>query len=333
MNNMDKLSKFLGVDIIVFEKFKERTMLMPIPYKDRSEPAELVIYRLLNERMNLMEKDKKNFINLQKGFEGEKLFDHWTEALQSNCLVINDLLLNYKGNTFQLDSTLIFQDTIYLFEVKNFEGDHLYDSGSERLYLLPDSEVNNPLIQLKRSESLFRQLLQSLGYIFSIKAFVVFINQDFTMYNTPPKTPFIFSSQMKRFFNKLNAIGIPKLNEKHKKLGDKLISLHMDNFPYKKIPTYNFHQLGKGITCENCHSFNLCIEGYTVDCEDCGYRGKFADAVLRSVREFRILFPEEKITTNVIYEWCNMVESKKRIRTVLQKKYKKVGVKNNTYYV
>ena len=49
-----------------------------------------------------------------------------------------------------------------MFEVKNYEGDYYYES--DRLYMKPKSEINNPLIQLKRTESLLRQLFQSLRF-------------------------------------------------------------------------------------------------------------------------------------------------------------------------
>lgn len=294
------------------------------------EPVELVINRLLDKRMELQDKDKKYLFSLQKGHEGEKSFDLWTETIQANCLILNDLLLKYKNNTFQLDSTLILYDTIYLFEVKNFEGDHFYDS--ERMYMLPDTEVNNPLIQVKRSESLFRQLLQSLGYNFTIKTYVVFINPDFTLYKTPLNIPFIFLSQMKRLINKLNSVSSWKLTEKHKRLADKLISLHIKDSPYKKIPSYDYMQLRKGITCERCNSFNLFIDGLSVICEDCGKRDRFTNAIIRSVNEFTILFPEEKITTNIICDWCKVEKDKRRVRRVLQKHFKVVGVNQWTHY-
>ena len=280
--------------------------------------------------MELAEKDRKYFFSLQKGFDGEKSFDLWMETMQGNCLVLNDLLLKYKNNMFQIDSTLIFHDTIYLFEVKNFEGDHYYDS--ERMYIVPDTEVNNPLIQLKRSESLFRQLLQSLGYNFTIKTYVVFINPDFTLYKTSLNIPFIFLSQMKRLKNKLIAAGNWKLDEKHKRLADKLVSLHIKDSPYKKIPSYDYMQLRKGITCEKCNSFNLFMDGLSVTCEDCGKMERFTDTIIRSVNEFRLLFPEEKITTNKICDWCKVGEDKRRVRRVLQKEFKVVGVSQWTHY-
>jgi len=43
--------------------------------------------------MDLSDKDKQHYSNLKKGFEGEQQFDSWTGKLETDCLVLNDLLL------------------------------------------------------------------------------------------------------------------------------------------------------------------------------------------------------------------------------------------------
>ena len=225
-------------------------------YKSRSESAELLILRSLNARMNLPAKDKQHYFNLQKGYEGEVLFDSETAKLQCECFILNDLLLKQNNTTFQIDSLIIHSETIYLFEVKNFEGDYYYES--DRLYKKPKSEITNPLNQLNRSESLLRQLLQNLGYNIPITASVVFINPEFTLYQTPLNKPFIFPTQINRYLKNLNTIP-SKLNKKHKMLADQLISLHIKDSPFKQLPTYDYDQLQKGITCAKCTSFfNFC---------------------------------------------------------------------------
>ena len=140
-----------------------------MPYKSRTESAELLILKSLNTRMNLSEKDKQHYFNLKKGYKGEILFDSLTEKLHCECFILNDLLLNLNNSTFQIDSLIISSETIYLFEVKNYEGDYYYES--DRLYKKPKFEISNPLSQLSRSESLLRQLLQNLGFNIPIRCF------------------------------------------------------------------------------------------------------------------------------------------------------------------
>ncbi|PLR76533.1 nuclease [Bacillus sp. V3-13] len=300
-----------------------------MPYKSRTEPADLLILKILNTRMSLSDKDKQHYFNLKKGYEGEKIFDSLTERLQCECIILNDLLLKLNNTIFQIDSLIITSETIYFFEVKNYEGDYYYES--DRLYKKPNSEINNPLIQLNRSESLLRQLLQNLGINIPINASIVFINPEFTLYQTPLNKPFIFPTQVNRYLKNLNKTS-SKLNGKHKMLADKLISLHIKDSPFMLLPSYDYDQLRKGITCNKCTSFSISVEGRKCVCKECGYEEVVAIAVMRNVKEFKLLFPNRKINTNVIHEWCKVVASKKRITRILEKNFKIVGVHQWSFY-
>jgi hypothetical protein len=55
-------------------------------------------------------------------------------------------------------------------------------------------------------------------------------------------------------------------------------------------------------------------------------------AVIRSVEEFKLLFPSKLITTNDIHEWCKVVESKRRIRRILGKNFNVEGVRQWSIY-
>ncbi|MFA1820301.1 nuclease-related domain-containing protein [Virgibacillus oceani] len=67
---------------------------------------------------------------------------------------------------------------MYLFEVKNHNGDYFYDSG--KFYNNKSNTENiNPLHQLKRKETLLHQLLLKLGYNLPINGSVIFIHPEF----------------------------------------------------------------------------------------------------------------------------------------------------------
>ena len=298
-------------------------------YKNREKSTELLTLELLNDRMLLLEEDLRHFLNLKKGHLGELKFDALTETIQSECIILNDLLLKNKNTHFQIDSLLLFQELIYMFEVKNFEGDFYFESG--KFYTLKSKEVNNPLDQLKKSESNLRQLLQSLGINMKIRSFIVFINPEFTLYQTPLNMPFIFPSQLNKLIQQLN--NTPStLKPNNKKLAEKLVSMHLQDSPFKSLPAYDYDQLRKGITCVGCRSFSVFIEGSTCICRDCGKNEKLGEGIIRSVHEYKFLFPQRKITTNSIHDWCEIVDSKWRIQRVLQQNYVKKGNNKWMYY-
>lgn len=96
--------------------------------KTRTEPRELIMMTSLNARMELSPLDKKNYFKLKKGYQGELMFDQRTNKLGNNLYILNGLWLEANNTDFQIDTVIISQRTIYLIEVKNYEGDHIYDS-------------------------------------------------------------------------------------------------------------------------------------------------------------------------------------------------------------
>jgi hypothetical protein len=145
--------------------------------------------------MELTGKDAKKYYSAEKGFEGERMFDEFLETIAGNWLTLNDLGLESNNSYFQVDTTLLFQGIIHLINVKNFEGDYYIDSsgqwfsGSEKL-------TKDPIEQLIRSENLFKQLLQELGFKFSVESYLVFINPEFHLYNAPKNLPAVFPTQL-----------------------------------------------------------------------------------------------------------------------------------------
>lgn len=227
-------------------------------YKSRTESHEILIWNSLNIRMKLSTKDKQYFYNIIKGLEGELLFDSILDQLKCDCFILNDLLFKMNNTVFQIDSLLIMAEAIYLFEVKNYEGDYYIEK--DRWYKSTNSEIANPINQMRRTETLFRQLLQSIGIHLPIYSYVVFINPQFTLYQAPRDEPFILPSQIEKYFKKVDCIS-ENLTPKHHLLAQKLISLHLTESPFNSLPTYDYDQLQKGMICEKCASFSIYIAG------------------------------------------------------------------------
>lgn len=297
-------------------------------YKLRTKPNELAILEILDKRMNLKREDKKRYYNLKKGYEGEVLFDSFTKKLQCECLILNDLLLTQNHSTFQLDTLMIGHGKIHLFDVKNHEGDHYYEADS--LYNNSGVKLNNPLHQLARSESLLQKLLFTHGYKYSVDASVVFINSSFTMYQAPRDKPIIYPTQVKTHLNQLNNTP-SKITDQHINLADQLIALHQTESHFAQIPNYKYQSLRKGVACVKCHSFLKATSKRTFVCQVCRHGEAVSNAVLRSIEEFRVLFPNEKITTPIIHDWCGILEER-RVRRILLKHFKRVGPHRWTYF-
>lgn len=299
-------------------------------YKPLIESKELILLRIINNRMNTSAKEKQYYYNQEKGFEGEKLFATSIEKLSNDWIIIHDLLLEYHNTLFQIDTLLIAQAHIYLFEVKNFEGDYYLDG--DKLLTLSEVEVKNPLLQLKRSASLLRQLLQKAGITLPIEANVVFINPEFTLYQTPKNVPVIFPTQLTKFLEKIEK-NPSKLNKNHLNLAKQLVAMHITESPFSNLPEYTYDGLKKGMTCLGCGGFLTSLNRLNLICKKCGCIESVDSAVLRSIEEFRMLFPERKVTTNVVYDWCGGIGTEKTIRRLLTKHYQQQGYGRFTYFV
>lgn len=300
-------------------------------YKERSEPEELRILRYLRPRMNFTDKEATNYLTMEKGYEGEKKFDELSVNISEDCTILNDLLLENSNSIFQIDSLLIHDGTIYIINIKNFEGDYYID-GEKWFRVSNKKEILNPFLQLNRSESLMRRLLKEIGYNLPIKAYLVFINPDFVLYQAPLNLPIIFSSQINRFLNQFKTRNGRK-HEKYSVLAEKIASLHITKSPYTNLPEYSYEQLLKGITCPACSTFISNVKKDRILCIKCGFQENIESAILRSVGEYRLLFPGRRVTTEIIWEWCKVIQSKKTIRRVLKGNYKLIGYGKSSQYV
>jgi hypothetical protein len=160
---------------------------------------------------------------------------------------------------------------------------------------------------------------------------VVFINPQFTCYKAPLNEPIIYPNQLSRFIYKLNNQP-PTLTSMHKRLADKLVSLHQVELPYNKLPPYDYHQLKKGKICARCQSLKTHIVDNKLVCEVCDCQELIDQAIIRVVEEIKLLFPDKRITTKLIFEWCRGGDSKKRIRRILMENLKLTGKTKGSYF-
>lgn len=308
-------SIFRSIKII---KLERNGVMQFSPHHKPCIPTELQLLTQLRSRMTLSQKEELNFNNLHKGFIGEKIFyDRLATSLSIDYILLNGLLLQSNQTEFQIDHLLICQNTLYLFEVKNYEGD-FYIQDNKWYAATSEKEIRNPLLQLERSEFFLRSFLQPLRVSLEIKPYIVFVNPEFMLYHAPMHQSIIYPAQINRFIQKLNATP-SALMKKHERLANHLVSSHLTTSAYEKLPEYDYHQLKKGITCKHCLKFLSSYSQMNLYCTICDRFETNESAVLRNVQVFNLLFPNEKITTKIIYDWCGKLISQKIIRRILQK--------------
>lgn len=298
--------------------------------KHRSESRELIMLRILNPRMKLEEELLNYYHFLEKGFEGKKKFDVWLESLSCENLILNDLIFEINHSIFQIDSLLITPLTMYLFEVKNFEGNYYIE---DRKWYISKNEVKNPLLQLERTETLFRKLLRQIGYPQATYVpYVMFINPEFSLFHASQEHPIILPTQLNRLHRNINQC-TRKLTPKHTDLSNRLLSKSLAESPFNRIPKYVYEELEKGIICSNCQSMLNHVKGRKLVCHTCFNSEDLDHAVLRTVREFELLFPNIPITTKGIFEWCGYSVSKRSIYRILNKHFVLINSTWKSHYI
>lgn len=286
--------------------------------KERVESTKLKILKSLGARVQLDVPDAKQLDILLKGWKGEEEFDRWVNTIDEEWHILNDLLLNHQGTIFQVDSLIFSGTTLYLFEIKNYQGDY-YIQG-DAWYTFSGNEIKNPILQLKRTENLMRQLLKEHAFDVRIEANLIFVNPEFCLFQAPRNLPIILPGQMPRFREKkLNQTS--PIKHSHSNLAKKLVSLHMKEDPFPRNYYYPYEQLEKGLVCPQCKEFYHTVKHSLVVCEHCGGRETLEDAVVGAVEEIRMLFPRRTITTPLLIDWCRIIKDRRTIQRVLKKHY------------
>lgn len=299
-------------------------------YKPRKEPEKIKILRFLDKRMGLPPDEKRRYLNLVKGYEGEVLFDSLSTQLENKFYILKDLLLEHNKTKFQIDSLFITESPLFPCEVKNYQGNYVYKDG-DFFNIQTEQKITNPLHQVDRAQTLLRQLLQTQGFRLPIESNIIFVNPEFTLYNSPQHKPIVHPTQIKKFLENLNSKPA-NLNSHHRNLCEFLINSHITESAYENLPPYEYKWLRKGITCACCQSFSLLFLHKAIVCIDCGHKEITAEAVIRSLGELKILFPDIKITTNIVNDWCQSFRTEKSFVKILKKNFSTIGYGKWTYY-
>lgn len=298
-----------------------------IAYKERTKSKLLNIYQVLSSRMHLASDDYYYYLNLLKGFEGERRFDEFTEKLKEFCLILNDLQLEIRRSSFQIDALLIFFDRIILFEIKNYEGVHYW--GKDKFTKLNGIVMENPTLQLQKTRVRLEMLLLELGYQMEVESFVVYINPEFTLLGAPADERLLLPSQISGFFGNLRRGAAPTAEQI--KLAESLVKLHKPDYP-SKMPEYRYDQLIKGIPCTSCGTLLETFSGHRQSCANCGKKVNVKNAIKTGISDFRLLFPHDPVTSARMTDWCG-IGRRDRIFRVLREEYNAKGSGNTRYYV
>ena len=268
---------------------------------------------------------------MHKGYEGERSFaKQLRDALPSNTIVLYDLLLKYRNSLFQIDCLIISRGTLHLIETKNHEGDYIYKDNN--FYLLEQKKrIHNPLHQLQRCVGMLQEFLDDHDVDYSIQTYLLFTNLAFTIYEAPVSANIVYPPQIQRFLKRLNA-EFAKPDPADRQLAAFLQKNHIAHNIFEYQPEYNPALLKKGLYCLRCAGFLQKKSRKTMHCLQCRATETFDSAVMRTMMEFVLLFPGERITSRKIFIWSGGVVPHRRITSIMKKYMRAVGNTSARWY-
>ncbi|GEN50376.1 nuclease-related domain-containing protein [Alkalibacterium pelagium] len=285
-------------------------------YKDRTKPNVLCILEALLIRADLSDEEKQYAYSQMKGYKGELHFDSIIEKYLPDYLMIPDLFLKSQGSTFQIDMSILTDQKIYIYEVKNYQGELMYREG-RMTYYSSGLEILNPVSQVQRAAILLKNLFRKHNIKLEVEPYVVFINPNCTIYQSIPDKRILLPSLLDSHFKLIEKQSNIK-NRKLLEIAERLSNVNLKSYLLTDLPNYNFSMLRKGIYCSECNEFLDNILGRMCVCKSCGFKESAIDNAMRHTIEYQTLFSDEPLKTEVLHAWCGGLHSMYRLRKVVK---------------
>ena len=285
----------------------------------------------LNKRIDLTKFTslQEEFLNEQKGTQGEEDFEKFLfENGSPDWVILKNVWLDCRG-VFECNYLVFTKAREYLFEIKNYTGSYVYRKSQWFRSGKPMS--HNPLSQVQKAKTKLQAIFPK------IKGVLVFIG-EFNPVEMHEKVPSIQIVER----NELMALvwEMKREEQRHRGYGlnkeailNKLAPYEISN-PYQNKPILKeaLNAIKPGICCSGCANFDLVKEGGFYIC-GCGVYEPKEHAILRTICEYGLLYPNEHFKTASLHKFFDGELSKRTLLRILNKYFNRVGNNRNTEYV
>ena len=280
---------------------------------NRKPSEELLYYRALSKRVELTKSQQLKLKRLESGYEGECTYDEVYDNVISHLPVFRDVYLEIEGSHVQCDALIVHDNGYLLHEIKNYNGEFLYNGNQ---WLLRGNEVSeDPIIQLERTRKKFIKLKYANNVHFNIDGKVVFTHIDFSLelIDTPPTDKIILRNQLKRHLSTLKDL---TYNDQSLNRVVLIKNCIVANPYHNEIA--NMNELKKGVYCRYCSSFNMQKLHFHFECNECRSRDTVHTIVLQAISDHKSLFNNKKITKKEIHELLDGLVTTQTIYNILK---------------
>ncbi|MGK0553978.1 nuclease-related domain-containing protein [Macrococcus capreoli] len=148
--------------------------------KERKFDDELSYLLQVSIRAKLSETDNESINVRIKGINGERRFDDLAIQYIKHGLILNNLQFIVNKQYFQIDTLIIMNNEIYIFEIKNIHYDIFFKDNY--FYFNNGAPIEKLNEQRTRTPKLFNQLLIQNHIDLPFNYYTTFVNPDYKVY-------------------------------------------------------------------------------------------------------------------------------------------------------
>ncbi|BAK95426.1 putative uncharacterized protein [Tetragenococcus halophilus subsp. halophilus] len=252
----------------------------------RNKPQELCWLEAMKHRGHLSNEEQNSYQRLSNGIQGEVIFDQlFDHFLGNEVSYLDDVTLDYRGDVLQMDKILQNKSTVYLADIKNYQGNYVYENNA--LKIGGKVFANDIIEQARRARRIFTRLFEDYQLPLEIKNVIVFINDQsrITLNDDLPEIILNYE-EIPSWLMSLRGQTQTSQSMNWQNL---IKNYQIPHYGTKRIcTTERFKHLKKGIHCAKCGSFSLTSKRYVLQCA-CGYVEAKKIAYLRTICECGII--------------------------------------------
>lgn len=281
-----------------------------------------LIPRLANNHQQLP-KLKEYAARLQRGYNGERRLDYYLHSLTNDFYILNDVSLKIWNKDIQIDSLIITPHSLYMVEVKNFDGTLTFDTLQKQLIQTTrhqEISYTYPLTQADNTMYLMMQWLQQhqLPSI-PIHSFIALADPS-TVVRVKGDDEIIAKRVMKAEEVTLRILqteqtyeGYHEENVQRRNQITNKIMERIKDFSIDVLERYNIkdNEIVSGTRCVECGKINMRYHYGRWTCQSCGMTNRNAHEV--TFHDYYLLYKDD-ITVSEAREFLKLDDRYKTYR-------------------
>jgi len=279
----------------------------------RQKSHDLQYLEALHFRKGLTFEEEREYQKLLKGYQGELQFDRLCQYFSiEERAMIDDITLCLGKNVTQIDKIIVSGATLYLLDIKNYQGNYHYEK--QTWSLNGNILSNNIFEQLRRAVRIVQQILNQLGINLLVKGVLVFINSDSHIEILDSVEELTLdASQIPQWLMSLQAQREPVLWQQA------LQTYTIPNYRTTRVTSPEcFERLTKGIRCTHCGSFATKEQKrFSLKCS-CGHVEPKLFAFLRTICEYSVIQHDVALKKKDVCQFVGIEYNPHYVREVLK---------------